>query len=95
MRILSNKGVSGIHLCGEEDLTEVLSHCFSGVEIELLSMIPENSLLVNCLQNGKPAIPELKSDELILLASLEHRAPLVEFLAQQGLQKNQHWVLFS
>jgi hypothetical protein len=25
LRILSNKGVSGIHLCGEDDLTEVLS----------------------------------------------------------------------
>ena len=71
LRILSNKGVSGIHLCGEKDLTEVLSYCFSGFEIELLSVIPENSLLVNCLQNGKPAIPELKSDELFLLASLE------------------------
>jgi dTDP-4-dehydrorhamnose 3,5-epimerase-like enzyme len=39
--------------------------------------------------------PELKVGELILLASLEHRDPLAEFLAQQGLQKNQHWVLFS
>ena len=95
LRILAKKGVRGIHLCGEVDLTEVLSYCFSGFEIELLSVIPENSLLVNCLQNGKPAIPELKSDELILLASLEHRAPLAELLAQQGLQKNQHWVLFS
>ena len=70
LRILSNKGVSGIHLCGEKDL------------------------LADCLQNEKPALPELKSGELILLASLEHRAPLVEFLAQQGLQKNQHWVFF-
>ena len=95
LRILSNKGVSGIHLCGEKDLTEVLSYCFSGVEIELLSVIPENSLLVNCLQNGKPAIPELKSDELILLASLEQRILLVELFVQQGLQKNKHWVLFS
>ena len=95
LRILSNKGVSGIHLCGENDLSEVLSFCFSGVEIELLSVIPENTLLVDCLQNEKHALPELKLDELILLASLEHRAPLAELLAQQGLQKNQHWVLFS
>ena len=95
LRILSNKGVSGIHLCGEKDLTEVLSFCFSGVEIELLSVIPEKDLLEDRLQNGKPAIPVLKSDELILLASLEHRAPLAELLAQQGLQKNQHWVFFS
>ena len=95
LRILSEKGVSGIHLCGEEDLTEVLSFCFSGFEIELLSMIPEKSLLADCLQNEYPALPELKSDELILLASLEHRASLGELLVQHGFQKNQHWVLFS
>jgi hypothetical protein len=95
LRILSNKGVRGIHLCGENDLTEVLSFCFSEVEIELLSVIPENSLLVNCLQNEKPELPELKSDELILLASLEHRISLAELFVQQGLQKNKHWVLFS
>ena len=95
LRILSEKGVSGIHLCGEEDLTEVLSFCFSGFEIELLSVIPEKDLLADCLQNEKPALPELKSDELILVASLEHRASLAELLKQQGLQKNQHWVLFS
>ena len=85
----------GIHLCGEDDLTEVLSYCFSGFEIELLSVIAEKDLLDNPEQSANPALPELKVGELILLASLEHRAPLVEFLAQQGLQKNQHWVLFS
>ena len=95
LRILSKKGVSGIHLCGEDDLTEVLSYCFSGFEIELLSVISEKDLLENSEQGGKPPLPELKFGELILLASLEHRIPLTELLAQQGLQKNQHWVLFS
>ena len=95
LRILSKKGVRGIHLCGDDDLTEVLSYCFSGFEIELLSVIPEKSLLADCLQKEKPALPELKSGELILLASLEHRSSLGKLLAQQGLQKNQHWVLFS
>ena len=95
MLILSKKGIRGIHLCGEDDLTEVLSYCFSGFEIELLSVISEKDLLADLKQNEKPALPELKSDELILLASLEYRAPLAELLAQQGLQKNQHWVLFS
>ena len=95
MRILSDKGVSGIHLCGENDLTEVLSFCFTGVKIELLSVIPEKSVLENLEQSGDQFLPELKSGELILLASLEHQAPLAELLAQQGLQKNQHWVLFS
>ena len=95
LRILSEKGVSGIHLCGDNDLTEVLSFCFSGVEIELLSVIPEKTLLADCLQNEKPPLPELKSGELILLASMEHQTSLAELLNNQGFQKHQHWVLFS
>ena len=95
LRILSNKGVSGVHLCGEDDLTEVLSFCFSVSEIELLSVISEKSLLTDFKQNEKPALPQLKSDELILLASLVHRTLLAEMLVQQGFKKNQHWVLFS
>jgi len=95
LRILSKKGVCGIHLCGDNDLTEVLSYCFSGFEIELLSIISEKDLLGDSRKNGKTTLPNLKSGELILLASLEHRAALAELLAQQGLQKNQHWVLFS
>ena len=95
LRILSKKGVRGIHLCGENDLTDVLSFCFSGVEIKLLSVIPEKDLLEDRLQNEKPALPELKSAELILIASLEHRILLSKWLTQRGLQKNHHWVLFS
>ena len=95
LRILSEKGVRAIHLCGEDDLTEVLSYCFSGVEIELLSVIPEKDLLDNPEQIVNPTLPELKSAERILLASLDNRASLAELLVQQGLQKNQHWVLFS
>ena len=95
LRILSEKGVSGIHLCGDDDLTEILSFCFTGFKIELLSLISEKKLIAKVKQNKEPKFPELKSGELILLASLEHQAPLAELLAQQGLQKNQHWVLFS
>ena len=95
LRILSKKGVRGIHLCGEDDLTEILSYCFSGFEIELLSIIPEKDLLDNLEHSLNPTLPELKSGELILLASLEHQVQLAELLAQQGLQKNQQWVLFS
>jgi hypothetical protein len=95
LRILSKKGVCGIHLCGDNDLTEVLSYCFSGFEIELLSVIPEKDLLDNPEQSANPTLPELKSGELILLASLEHQAALTEFLTLQGLQRNRHWVLFS
>ena len=95
LSILSEKGVSGIHLCGDDDLTEILSFCFTGFNIELLSVIQEKTLLEDIGQRKQTKFPELKSGELILLASLEHRAQLTELLAQQGLQKNQHWVLFS
>ena len=95
LRILSEKGVSGIHLCGEDDLTEILSFCFTGFKIELLSVIPEKSLLENFEQNGNPALPVLKSSELIVLASLDYQSSLAELLVQQGFMKNQHWVLFS
>ena len=95
LRILSKKGVCGIHLCGDNDLTEVLSYCFSGFEIELLSIISEKDLLVDSRKNGKTTLPNLKSGELILLASLECQIPLAKLFAQQGLEKNQHWVLFS
>jgi hypothetical protein len=95
LRILSNKGVSGIHLCGEDDLIEVLSYCFSGFEIELLSVISEKDLLDKPEQSANPTLPELKVGELILLASLEHRTSLVELLVQQGLKKNQHWIFFA
>ena len=95
LRVLSKKGVRVIHLCGDDDLTEVLSYCFSGFEIEMLSVIPEKDLLDNLEQSANPSFPELKSGELILLASLEHRIQLAKLFAQQGLEKNQHWVLFS
>ncbi len=95
LRTMSNKGVRGIHLCRENDLTEVRGYCFPGFEIELLSVIPEKYLLDNLKQSVNPTLPELKSGELILLASLEHRDTLAEFLTQQGLQRNRHWVLFS
>jgi len=68
---------------------------FSGFEIELLSVIPETSLLEDFEQSENSILPKLKSGELIMLASLENRSSLAEALVQQGFQKNQHWVLFT
>ena len=95
LRILSEKGVTGIHLCGEEDLTEILSFCFIGFKIELLSVIPEKTLLAKNEQSKKPKFPDLKTGEIIMLASLENRTLIAKLLVQQGIMKNQHWVLFS
>lgn len=95
LRILSEKGVSGIHLCGEDNLTEILSFCFTGLKIELISVIPEKTLLAESEKTKPPKFPKLKLGELILLASLENRDLIAELLVKRGLKKNQHWVLFS
>ena len=93
--VLYKKGVSGIHLCGDDDLTEVLSFCFTGLKIELISVIPEKTLLTEIEQSKQLKFPELKSREKIMIASLEHRDLIAELLVQHGLRKNKHWVLFS
>jgi len=95
LRILSKKGVTGIHLCGEEDLTDILSVCFTGFKIELLSVIPEQTLFAEVEQNKQHKFTELKSEELIMIASLENQNLISQLLFQQGFKKNLHWVLFS
>ena len=95
LSILQEKGVKGIYLCGEDDLTEILSFCFTGVKIELLSIIPEKNLLTETEQKNDIEIPELKTAELIMIASIENQDLIIKFLVQQGLIRNQHWVVFS
>ena len=51
LHILHEKGVRGIHLCGDNDLTEIISFCFTGFKIELLSVIPEKTLIAEVEQN--------------------------------------------
>ena len=94
LRILSETGVTGIHLCGEEDLIEIVSFCFTGFKIELLSVIPEKTLLEEVEQNKEPKFPELKIRNLIMIASLENQNLISQLLFQQGFIKNKHWVLF-
>ena len=95
LHILSQKGVSGIHLCGDEDLNEILSFCFTGFKIELLSVILEKTLFTEIEQREQPIFPELKSGELIMIASLDNQKLITQLLIQQGFIKNKHWVLFS
>ena len=95
LRILNEKGVRGIHLCGEDDLTEILSFCFTGFNVEMLSRIPEKTLLEAVEQNKEPELPDLKTDEMIMIASLESQNLITQLLVQQGLIKNKHWILFS
>ena len=93
--ILQEKGVKGIYLCGEDDLTEILSFCFTGVKIELLSIISEKILLTDTEQKSDLEIPKLKTGELIMIASLENQDLISKLLIHQGLIKNKHWVVFS
>jgi len=95
LRILSEKGVTGIHLCGEDDLTEIISFCFTGFKIELLSVIPEKTLIAEVEQDKEQKFPKLKSVEMIMIASLANQNLITQLLIQQGLRKNQHWIIFS
>ena len=95
LRFLSEKGVTGVHLCGEHDLTKILSFCFTGFNIEMLSVISEITLITKIEQNEEPNFPHLNSGELIMLTSLEYCTFLSELLVQKGFKKNQHWVVFS
>ncbi len=95
LRILSEKAVTGIHLCGENDLTEIISFCFTGFKIELLSVIPEKTLIAEVEQDKEQKFPKLKSVEMIMIASLANQNLITQLLIQQGLRKNQHWILFS
>ena len=95
LNILSKKGVTGIHLCGEEDLTEIISFCFTGFKIELISVIPEKILISGVDQKKSFKFPELKAGELILIASLENQNLIKQFLVNQRFIENEHWILFS
>ena len=95
LRILEEKRVTGIHLCGESDLTEILSFCFTGFKIKLLSVIPEKDLIMELEQNKKPKFPNLQSGELIMVVSLEKQSLITKLLVQNGYKKNKHWVIFS
>ena len=95
LHLLSENGVTGIYLCGEDDLTEILSFCFTDVKIKLLSVIPEKTLLAKVEQHKEAKFPELKTDEVIMVASLENQNLITQLLVQQGFIKNKHWRIFS
>jgi len=95
LRMLSEKGVSGIHVCGEDDLTEIISFCFTGLKLRLLSVISEKTLFTEIEQNKQPMFPELKMGEMIMIASLENHNLIAQLLVQQGFIKNKHWILFQ
>jgi len=61
----------------------------------LLSVILEKTLFTEIEQREQPIFPELKSGELIMIASLDNQKLITQLLIQQGFIKNKHWVLFS
>ena len=92
---LYRKGVRGVHLCGDKDLIEIISFCFSGYEMELLSVISENYLLEQFEKKQKISFPNLHSSEMILITSLVNSQIITKLLNKQGFKKNKQWVLFS
>tara|TARA_B100001250_G_scaffold403972_1_gene419213 strand:+ start:582 stop:1160 length:579 start_codon:yes stop_codon:yes gene_type:complete len=95
IQILSDKGIKGVHLCGEDDLIEILSFCFSGIDIKLISVIPEISLIKKYTSNKALNLPKIKKGELIIIASLENQNLIANILEKKGFKKNGNWVLFT
>ena len=94
LKFLSENNIKGAHLCGENNLVEILSFCFAGLDIELLSIIPEKSFTKNSSTFKIPDLPKLKKNELIIIASLDNQNIISEILEKKGFEKNKHWILF-
>ena len=57
--------------------------------------IKSGDIIAEVEQSMEWTFPQLKTGELIMVTSLEHRNLITELLVQQGFRKNKHWVLFS
>jgi DNA-binding MarR family transcriptional regulator len=86
---LEQQGVSGVHVCGGEDLSDIVQLCLAGSEIHLLSQIPEAQL-----RDSSQALPELRHSERLLLAVVEPDPQLLEALLARNLKESRDWIRF-
>ncbi len=86
---LEDQQVSGIHLCGDGDLLDIVQLCLSGTQMNLLSILPEEELLAS-----QYPLPVLRSSERVLIASLSQGEALGSYLKANGLLEGKHWVQF-
>ncbi len=91
---LMEEGVQAVHLCGDTDLMEVISFCFSGVDIELKSSISESDFLQKQKDLIQIKLPALKANERILLMSLENQTAWINIFKEKGLHLSEHWEIF-
>ena len=79
---LAKAGVTGVHLCGDGDWSDIIQLCLPAYGIQCLSVIRDHEC----------AFPELSAEERILITLLEAREPIIQKLKNQSLEPKRHWV---
>ncbi len=91
---LAADGVTGVHLIGDSDLSDIISLCLEGWDIECIS-VSETDMFLNSSQQKTNHFPELSGNQRILINSIEHRTALEKALQRHSLQQGRHWLVFE
>ena len=93
---LSTNGVDGVHLVGDEDLTDIVGLCLEHHQMRCLSRIirpREEEIHLN--QWIPDHFPELITSERFLITQFTDREKLLEKLSADGYQEQKHWVCMT
>ena len=90
---LAGQGVKGLHIYGKSDLAEVVTLCLPLWDIELLSTISTDPL-TSPDTSEMPRLPQLNSNEFILITALDHFESIKSHLLSHNYQETEHWAYF-
>ena len=93
LKELAAQGVKGLYIYGRSDLAEVVTLCLPLWDIELLSTITTDHL-TSLDSPEMPRLPELNSNELILITALEDVDSIKSYLISNNYKESEHWAYF-
>ncbi len=91
---LTDGGVNGIHLIGEEDFIDIIGLCLEHHQIQCLSKIikPRMDTEENDSEWVPDQFPEIKTSERFLIALISGQDEVHEILSKKGYQDEKHCV---
>ena len=91
---LTDRGVHGIHLIGEEDFIDIIGLCLEHHQMQCLSKIvkPRMDTEDDSSEWFPDQFPVLKTSERFLIALLSEQEEVLEKLSSNGYQDQKHWV---
>ena len=93
---ISSQGVSGVHLIGDEDWTDIVRLCLDKHRIHCLSKITRpRGEDINHTEWLPQKFQALKKDQRILITVIENREELLEELKNQDFEENKHWLTIT